>query len=198
MAIGVQAAPVKKPTKLMVLQNTPGAFACALSPDDRWFVSAINAENPNLVVYDLKAGRHLKPQKIGKNRINWLQFSPDGKTLLLSQDGGALIARDFKSGRELWRIGENKRDAENFVAESPRFSPDGKTIAIAANLDGKAMFDVPDNFTVRLLNAATGKTLWRPKGHRERINAVRFAANGTKIVSGSQDETLRVWDCFAP
>ena len=208
----IQAAPVKKLAKptakplvkpaakpptaplQMVLQNTPGAYACALSPDNRWFVSAINSQNPNLVVYDLKAGRHLKPQQIGGNRFNWLEFSPDGKTLLLSQDGGALIARDFQSGRELWRIGEDKRASENFVAESPRFSPDGKTIAIAANLDGKAMFDVPDNFTVRLLDAQTGKTIWDGKGHMERINTVRFAAGGAKIVSGSQDETLRVWD----
>jgi len=32
------------------------------------------------------------------------------------------------------------------------------------------------------------------KGHSDRVNSVSFSPDGTRIVSGGDDKTLKVWD----
>lgn len=44
-------------------------------------------------------------------------------------------------------------------------------------------------------DVATGKTVQRYQDHTQRVNAVAFNTDGTVIVSGSYDSTIRIWDC---
>jgi WD40 repeat protein len=44
-------------------------------------------------------------------------------------------------------------------------------------------------------NARTGETVAGPfKRHRDSVSSVAFSPDGTRIVSGSKDQTIRVWD----
>ena len=38
----------------------------------------------------------------------------------------------------------------------------------------------------------------KTEAHSDCINSVAFSPDGTKIVSGSADETIKVWDFGAP
>jgi len=38
----------------------------------------------------------------------------------------------------------------------------------------------------------------KTNAHSDCINSVAFSPDGTKIVSGSDDETIKVWDSGAP
>ena len=38
----------------------------------------------------------------------------------------------------------------------------------------------------------------KTEAHSDCINSVAFSPDGTKIVSGSNDQTIKVWDCGAP
>jgi hypothetical protein len=64
------------------------------------------------------------------------------------------------------------------------FSPDGRTLATAGQLDR----------TVRLWNLATGKQLACFKGHDGGVTSVAFSPDGQTVASGSFDTTILLWD----
>ncbi|CAE6450742.1 unnamed protein product, partial [Rhizoctonia solani] len=68
------------------------------------------------------------------------------------------------------------------VTNSAVYSPDGIYIAMGVGQD------------VQLLFALTGCMVFPPfQGHEDLVLSVRFSPDGTRIVSGSLDKTVRVW-----
>ncbi|MEO8612652.1 MAG: hypothetical protein ABI690_32460 [Chloroflexota bacterium] len=62
------------------------------------------------------------------------------------------------------------------------FSPDGKTLAVGV---GKV---------IKLIDVATNTVLTTLEGHADSILSVAYSPDGTMLVSGSQDQTVRIWD----
>jgi hypothetical protein len=65
------------------------------------------------------------------------------------------------------------------------FSPDGKTAIFAGG---------HNDFRVRLWNVETGESVRDFQGHQRPVHAAAFTPNGQRIVSVSEDRTLRIWD----
>ncbi|MBK6669160.1 MAG: hypothetical protein IPG46_05540 [Actinobacteria bacterium] len=51
---------------------------------------------------------------------------------------------------------------------------------------------------MRVWDAESGKQLHRLHGHTDSVLSVGFNGDGTHIVSGSNDKTVRVWNTGLP
>jgi len=62
------------------------------------------------------------------------------------------------------------------------FSPDGKTLATVAEK------------TIKFWDVATGKEVASFGAHVAEIACLAYSAEGTMLVSGGADKTVKVWD----
>jgi WD40 repeat protein len=89
--------------------------------------------------------------------------------------------------RELYRI----REGFNCAA----FSPDGRRIVSGGtgygDRNGQWVAIPP---AVVVWDVATGKEIRRMVGHRQGISSVAFSPDGQRIVSGSRDKSMRIWN----
>src|SRR5205085_2063650 len=94
--------------------------------------------------------------------VSWLQFTPDGKTLVSQGRDGVRLWK-AATGEQL-RHFPNERDGQQMPTRGAALSRDGKLLA------------VPGKSDVHVYEVATGKRVGiLPTG---RVNCVRFAPDG--------------------
>jgi WD40 repeat protein len=154
--------------------------AVAFSPDGKSLVSAGYCE---VVVWDVVNGQRLR--SFDSDDSTSLAISSDGVKLAL---GGSTSLELFTvEGLKLWKA--DLRKFPRLPAEpqgralSVVFSPDGLTLALAA-----------DDRTICLWDVASGRLLTTLTGHTNRIHTLEFSPDGTVLASGGQDRTVRLWE----
>ena len=120
--------------------------------------------------------------------IRNVAFSPDGALLATASTDATVRVHDLGERREVKLLeidGPGVMDIE--------FSPDGKTLAVASgnwrtsSVAGHVfLYDVPSFELRRKLS-----------GHTASVNTVSFSDDGTKLASGSEDNTALVYDLSA-
>ena len=115
--------------------------------------------------------------RIGKGRINEIQYSPDG-TILAVASGIGIWLYDTTTRQEVSLLTEHTS-----VVDCLAFSPDGRILASGGS----------DYGTIILWDRSTGarKTL---TGHTFLISNLVFSPDGRMIASDSRDGTIRLWD----
>ncbi len=113
-----------------------------------------------------------------EEKVNFIQFSPDNKTLGSVSDDGTLIIWDVTTGGIIKRI-----KAHSEPVTSLCFRSDGKVIATGS-------WDK----TVRLWNVTTGELISELMGHTNSVNHVMYSKNDRFIVSSSDDNSMIVWE----
>ncbi len=156
-------------------------------------------------------------------------FSPDGKTLAALNGEGDVQLWDLATNKVRATLqGHTKEDIETSGAAagimSIAFSPDGKTLAVAArdmtikiwdvgtgqrstfhghthavycvafSPDSKILASASGDKTVKLWNLATGEVLATLEGHTELVTSVAFTPDGKLLASASSDKTVKLWD----
>ncbi|MEM7552540.1 MAG: NB-ARC domain-containing protein [Cyanobacteria bacterium P01_A01_bin.84] len=121
-----------------------------------------------------------------KYMVSSVAISPDGKTLVSGGEDEIAKLWDIATGEILhtWKV-------EGREIWSVAFSSDGKTIA--AGCDGMSIPNDIDHQQVRLWNVKD-KSEKILVGHDISVNSVAFSPDGSTLVSGSTDATMKLWD----
>ncbi len=197
-------------------QSSP-ANAAAFSPDGR--LAAFAGADKSVRLWDVEAGRDLR-RCVGHTASVWcVAFSPDGAQLLSGGKDGTLRLWDVATGRELRRL-EAHDELVSAVAFSPdghralsagydhrvllwdldtgepvpgfEFTGEARYVNdVALSADGKWGL-VCGGQAVHLIDAKTGKELWRLNGHAGSVVAATFSPDGRYVLSGGDDRTLRL------
>jgi len=106
-----------------------------------------------------------------------VEFTPDGKWVLHDSEKRQDISRDVKTGEVVKQVewGEENR-------HRCRFAPDGKSTVDLCGDD--VVFRDADTWQQRIVF----------RGHSEPVRDFAFSPDGTRMVTGANDKTVKVWD----
>lgn len=110
------------------------------------------------------------------SKCRFVQFTPDGQTMITGGEKGQLSFIDASSG-EILHSGKT----ETGGALAGAVSPDGTKLAICGYATGAEVWDIPSR-----------KSLGKYYGHQARIHSVAFSPDSRLFASGSADGTVRI------
>ena len=156
-------------------------FALLLSPPAR----ALGAE-PQLVI---DTGGH-------KAKIKDVMFTPDGRQLISVSNDKTIRIWDTGSGELLRTLRGQTGAGPEGKLFAGALSPDGRWLAVGGWLPGRPK----SRDAIRLidLKAPPGTPVRLLKGHTNAVLSLAFSPDGQRILSGSGDDTARLWDVSTP
>ena len=111
-----------------------------------------------------------------------MTYSPDGKYLAGSIQGGALL-RDAVTGQEMMKL-----SAPNHTPRSIAFSPDSRRLAIGGD------DTILRKATVKIWDVENRQVVLTLLGHKDYIQCIAFSPDGRMLASGGLDKTVRLSD----
>ncbi|MFN0056372.1 MAG: hypothetical protein ACKV0T_29860 [Planctomycetales bacterium] len=167
-----------------------GSRLAVFSPDGRQILTSHaglwNYNKSEVVAWDAVRGERIKQFCEGTDEpVYCARFSPDGQRILAShrlwRSDGA-----HRSSARIWSVADGALvhsfgDPQRFL-EDAIFSPDGNTV-LASCGEVAVLWD-----------AQSGEKLRTFIGHRAKIESIAFSADGTRVLTGSADRTVGVWE----
>ncbi|PGH12413.1 hypothetical protein AJ80_06720 [Polytolypa hystricis UAMH7299] len=177
-----------------------------------------------LLVWEWQSESYILKQQGHLDSMNSLIYSPDGQKIVTVADDGKIKVWDVKSGFCIVTFTEHtggvtacefaKRGNVLFTA-----SLDGsirawdliryrnfRTFTAPSRLSFSSLAVDPsgevvcagslDSSDIHIWSVQTGQLLDQMSGHEGPISSLSFAADGSHLVSGSWDHTIRIWSIF--
>ena len=151
--------------------------AVAFSTDGKTLASG--GKDPAVKLWDVATGKLKKRLEGHENPLLAVAFSPDGKTLASASEEGTIKLWDLAKGTPRWT--------------SPPAVTSGKAYSLVFSPNGKLLAETNDSAVPIVRDAATGAAYRRLVGHKGLVRAVTFSPDSSQVVSGADDETIKLW-----
>jgi WD40 repeat protein len=160
-----------------------GVAALAFSPDGKSLATAGHTAR----LWDAASAKELRPLENGQGPYRCLAFSPDGKSLAAGGVSRVVQVWDVPGGDERLHLTGHTQPVRGVA-----FSPDGKLLASGSGTEGVA--GMPQDTTLRLWDAATGKDLQRFGPSPRGTAPLTFSPDGKTLYSAGDDTVVRAWE----
>ena len=165
----------------IIRRHTDCVYRAVFSPDGKRFATA--SKDKTVRVWDTESGAEIR-RFTGKDAIDFVTFSPDGKRILFSSERRWRYW-DIETWTEikleyLW----DGREIDYPLGRIAAFSPSGKFFAYISRGSHLGFW----NFETNEISSI---------GERERnifINSLAFSPDGKRIVFATGDKTIYVWE----
>ncbi|MCI0541744.1 MAG: hypothetical protein L0Z50_41635 [Verrucomicrobiales bacterium] len=164
-------------TNTIPIVGNKGMFeGLSFSPDNQ---EIMFGSSTNVMLCDSGTSQ-IRPFARCEEEVYSIAYSPDGSLLAFGHQGGGVSLWNRKSRAKL-----SASPAHEEVTATVEFSPDGKWLASCGTQ------------TIQLWHVRRdglrpfGKPL---RGHSGYVPSIAFSPDGTRLVSGSSDHTLKLWD----
>lgn len=154
--------------------------ALAYSPDGQKIITA--ADDGKIKVWDVNSGFCIVTFTEHTSAVTACQFAKRGSVLFTSSLDGSVRAWDLIRYRNFRTFTAPSRLSFSSLA----VDPSGEIVCAGSH----------DSFDVHIWSVQTGQLLDQLAGHEGPISSLSFAADGSHVVSGSWDRTVRIWSVF--
>jgi WD40 repeat protein len=158
---------------------TDGIQDIALSPDGSILVAGLI--DGNVYLWDVNTGEQLANIRAHNKVYEIFGFYSSIKDIIFSTDGSLFITVGFDKTIKVWRAADFSL-VSTVYGSMAAFSPDG------ANL---AYVDSYNRIQIQSLLENTPPVLF--DGHTQDVTGLLFSVDGSLVVSGSRDETIKIW-----
>jgi uncharacterized protein YjbI with pentapeptide repeats len=145
-------------------------------------IAASGADDKTIRLWNIGTGAGIGVLKGHTKKVLSLAFSGDGKFLLSGSADGTARVWDVSKQKSTMTYKAHKGEVGAIVTLP------GKPIALSASASAK------DRSIIRVWNYVNSVPLGNLSGHRAPIFALAVSSDGTKLVSGSKDKTVKIWD----
>ena len=175
--------------RILLQGHTDAVSSAAFSHDGMRIVTA--SEDGTTIIWEgtitaSEARIHWKTvghPRIWNHKLSGAEFSPDGKSILVSAWDGFVAMADMEAAGQVRVL----QDANRPSVWSARYNRDGKYL-ITASADG----------SVVVYNASSGTAYSFLPRQSQPVNSAAFSDDGDYIVTASADNTARIWDIRNP
>jgi len=163
-------------------QNILGFGKAIFSPDGKTILSQnySGTFNKKVRLWDVN-GRSIKAFNVRDVRVTNISYTPDGEPLIIGIDKEGALRLYNINGKPANSLISNYLSIDPFNITSSAVSPDFRTISTGHRNGDIHQWDL------------FGKIIQTYKGHNSEVNSLAFSPDGKMILSGSVDQTARLW-----
>ncbi len=153
----------------------------ALSRGARRCAAVAGSGSSDVTLWDTATGKRITPSGLLLEHCNGVALNGDGRTLAY-HTANTLVVDSLDPPRELWR----------FVIKPARSS--NEPVPVALSMDGTRVAVGAADQSILVFQVVGNREPVRLVGHAGPITDICFSADGKLVLSGSEDQTARLWD----